>query len=151
MQIQFGKRYLVYYSYFPKGWNLLMYSLKAQVIIFIIIKYTFRLKHYYNVHIFIYLLLDVVSWTETLFCWAIIEKWGQVVHFRIAFMSQLLLHAPTLYILYTSLYTLVPNTLYNIKQAYFLEIQYGYIVNFIVEESKRAKMKAQDTIFKKRF
>ena len=56
------------------------------------------------------------------------------------------------YILYTSLCTLeVLNTLYNIKQAYFVEIQYGYIVNFTVEESKKAKMNAQDIISKKVF
>ena len=53
--------------------------------------------------------LSIYCWTlfhgpKTLFCRALIQKRGQVVHFRIAFMSQLLLHAPTLYFVHIIIY-----------------------------------------------
>ena len=116
-------------------------------------KYTFRLKYCNNnVHIFIYLLLDVVSRTENF----ILPGRNREMRPGRTFLN--CFHVPITitcaYIIFCTHHYIrwkFPNTLYNIKQAYFLEIQYGYIVNFIVEESKRAKMKAQDTISKKRF
>ena len=118
-------------------------------------KYTFRLKYCNNnVHIFIYLLLDVVSRTENFILPGLDRETRPSRTFQNCFHVPITITCA--YIIFCTHHYIrwkFPNTLYNIKQAYFLEIQYGYIVNFTitVEESKKAKMNAQDLISKKKF